>query len=84
MFTNMYSSLGSYQRPKLHRVLLETGCKLLTGDFDADKRSDLVCRKNGGMGYQIALSGLDLCLYSIGPKIMAPMLCSQYNDILSI
>ena len=31
--------------------------ELLTGDFDADKRSDLVCRKNGGYQYQIALSG---------------------------
>ena len=31
--------------------------RLLTGDFDADKRSDLVCRMNGGSQYKIALSG---------------------------
>ena len=31
--------------------------ELLTGDFDADGRSDLVCRKDGGAEYQIALSG---------------------------
>ena len=31
--------------------------KLLPGDFDADGRSDLVCRKDGGAEYQIALSG---------------------------
>ena len=37
---------------------METGGTLLTGDFDADKRSDLVCRKNDGMEYKIALSGL--------------------------
>ena len=31
--------------------------ELLTGDFDADGRSDLVCRREGGAEYQIALSG---------------------------
>ena len=31
--------------------------ELLMGDFDADGRSDLVCRKDGGAEYQIALSG---------------------------
>ena len=27
------------------------------GDFDADRRKDLVCRKNKGERYQIALTG---------------------------
>ena len=31
--------------------------ELMTGDFDEDGRSDLVCRKDGGEKYQIALSG---------------------------
>ena len=35
----------------------ESTNRLLTGDFDADKRSDLVCRINGGSQYKIALSG---------------------------
>ena len=31
--------------------------ELFPGDFDADGRSDFVCRKDGGSEYQIALSG---------------------------
>ena len=32
--------------------------ELFPGDFDADGRSDIVCRMTGGSQYQIALSGL--------------------------
>ena len=35
----------------------EDGNQLYPGDFDADGRSDLLCRISGGTEYQIALSG---------------------------
>ena len=50
---------------------------MFTGDFDADKRSDLVCRRDDGMEYQIALSGLYQSLNSFESKIMTPGLYSQ-------
>ena len=33
------------------------GGEIYIGDFDADKRSDLVCRIEKGARYQIALTG---------------------------
>ena len=33
------------------------GHEVLMGDFDADGRTDLVCRMQGGAHYLIALSG---------------------------
>ena len=51
---------ASIKDPNFPRFCNGTNEKIHVGDFDADGRSDLVCRMNNGEKYCIALTGIIL------------------------